>query len=234
MRAQVTKKPPLLFLHGWGGSKDSFLFLTDQFTDRDLWFISFAGHGNSPPPEKPMSVTDFANEVFGFVEQNNIHRPDVVAHSFGGRIALVLFATNPEKFGRLLITGGAGLKPKRKIKTRLKIAKFKLDKWLVKLKLKDKNCLVGRGSADYNKLSPIMRETFKKVVNENLACYAKKVQAETLLVWGQNDTETPLFMGKKMNRYIKNSVLVVFNGKSHFCFYEEPLRFALVLKNFFV
>ena len=233
-KAKNSTKPPLLFLHGWGGNKDSFAFLKKAFYDRDLWFVSFAGHGDSAEPKTPMSVADFAADVLDFVDTHSIEKPDVVAHSFGGRVALVLFALHPEKFGRLLLVGAAGLRPKRKLKTKLKIAKFKIDKWLVGLKLKSKKCLENRGSADYNILSPVMRETFKKVVNENLSKYAKMVKAETLLVWGENDTETPLFMGKKLNKLIKNSALVVLEGKSHFCFYEEPLRFALILQNFFV
>lgn len=234
LRAKKTGKPPILFLHGWGGNKDSFAFLKTSFCDRDLWFISFAGHGGSAEPKIPMTVLDFAHEILEFIEAQNINRPDVVAHSFGGRVALTLFAKYPQKFGRLLITGGAGLRPKRTLKTRLKILHFKLDKHLVKLKLKNKKCLENRGSADYNLLSPVMRETFKNVVSEDLSHYAKQVTSETLLVWGEKDTETPLWMGKKLHRLIKNSELVVLENASHFCFYEQSLRFALILRNYFV
>lgn len=226
-------KTPIIFLHGWGGSKDSFKFLAQEFRERDLWFVSFAGHGNSAQPTTPMHVIDFANQVVEFIQQNNIPKCHLVAHSFGGRVALILLSKHPQLFSQAVLTGCAGL-PTKTAKTRLKIAIFKAKKWLVKLHLKNPKCLQNSGSADYKVLSPTMRQTFKYVVNQNLKPYAKKIQTPTLLIWGQNDSATPLKIGKKLHKYIKNSELIVFLGKSHFCFYEEPLRFALILQYYFV
>lgn len=234
VKSQNPTKPPILFLHGWGGDKRSFLFLKNYFFDRDLWFVSFAGHGKSSVPKKPMKVADFAKEIVNFVAEHKIKKPDLVAHSFGGRVALVLCAKNQNAFGRVVLTGCAGLRPKRGFCYYFRVLKFKIKKWLVKLHLIDKKRLNGCGSADYNALCGVMRETFKKVVNEDLKRYAKKVKNETLLIWGEKDDATPLEMGEKLNKFIKNSALVVFYGCSHFCFLEQPVRFALILNYFLV
>lgn len=234
VKSQNPTNPPILFLHGWGGDKRSFLFLKNCFKDRDLWFLSFAGHGKSDVPKKPMSVADFANEVKNFVAEHKIEKPDLVAHSFGGRVALVLCAQNKDLFGRVVLTGCAGLRPKRGVGFYFRVFKFKIKKWLVRFGLMSRKRLNGCGSTDYNALCGAMRETFKKVVNENLKKYAKRVGNETILIWGKNDDATPLEMGAKLHRYIKNSALVVFDGCSHFCFLEQPVRFALILNNFLV
>lgn len=225
---------PILFLHGWGGNKESFAFAKNAICDRKLVFVSFAGHGASGAPKRPFCVADFANEVIELLDKLDTKKVDIVAHSFGGRVALVLAAQHPERVGKMLLVGCAGLRPHKSLKVRAKIAKFKIKKWLVRLRLLSHHALEGAGSADYQALAPEMRETFKRVVNQNLAQFAKKVKTETLLVFGECDTETPLWMGKKLNRLIQNSALVVFENCGHFCFYQEPVRFCLILKSFFV
>ena len=78
-----------------------------------------------------------------------------------------------------------------------------------------------------------MRKTFVKVINQDLSELLPRIEASTLLVWGSADTETPLWMGQKMEKEIKDAGLVVFEGCSHFAFLEEPQRFLVILKTFF-
>lgn len=234
VKSKNPTQKPILFLHGWGGNKNSFIFLKNVFPESDLYFISFAGHGNSPQPQKPMTIFDFAKDVLDFMKLHNIVQPNIVAHSFGGRVALVLCSKYPNYFRKVALTGAAGLRPKRSFLYYKKVLKFKIKKWLVRLHLINKNRLNNCGSPDYNALSGAMRQTFKNVVNQNLGHAAKKIKNETLLIWGECDSETPLKMGRKLSRYIKNSEIVVIKGGSHFCFFEEPARFALILQYFFV
>ena len=88
-------------------------------------------------------------------------------------------------------------------------------------------------SSDYAKLSPTMRESFKKIVNENLERCAEKVSSPCLLVFGNEDRETPLYMARKLNGKIKGSGLVIMNGCGHFCFTENPFYFNALAEEFF-
>ena len=56
------------------------------------------------------------------------------------------------------------------------------------------------GSADYARLNENMRRTFSKVISQDLYPFLKDIQAPTLLVWGSEDTETPLWMGNKWRK----------------------------------
>ena len=89
-----------------------------------------------------------------------------------------------------------------------------------------------RGSSDYNNASPMMRNILSKVVNEDLKHCMPKIQAPTLLVWGENDTATPLADAKIMERLIPNAGLVSFPGCGHYSFLDNPLQFAAVLRSF--
>jgi len=88
------------------------------------------------------------------------------------------------------------------------------------------------GSADYAAASPVMRGCLVKAVNEDLEPLLPGIKAETLLIWGDKDTATPLSDGQKMEKMIKGSGLVVFSGAGHYSFLEQPYLFAQVIKSF--
>ena len=89
------------------------------------------------------------------------------------------------------------------------------------------------GSPDYVRLNETMRATFVKVISQDLSEMLPAIQAPSLLIWGSADTETPLWMGQQMEQQIPDAGLVVFEGRSHFAFVEEPQRFLTIMKTFF-
>lgn len=89
-----------------------------------------------------------------------------------------------------------------------------------------------RGSADYNSASPKMRAILSKVVNEDLKSVMPQIKAPTLLIWGDNDTATPLKDAKIMERLIPDAGLVSFPACGHYSFLDNPRQFAAVLSSF--
>ena len=77
-----------------------------------------------------------------------------------------------------------------------------------------------------------MKETLVKLVNEDLTDKLYKINVPTLLIWGDNDTATPLSDAKIMNKNIKDSGLVIYENCSHFSFIENKEKTILVLKSF--
>ena len=88
------------------------------------------------------------------------------------------------------------------------------------------------GSADYNALDDEMKKTFVRVVSEDLRPCLEHIQAPTLLVWGEHDDATPLWMGKTMAQEIPDAGLVVFEGQDHFAYLREWPRFVTIVKAF--
>ena len=88
------------------------------------------------------------------------------------------------------------------------------------------------GSADYNALDDEMKKTFVKVISQDLRPMLKEINASVLLVWGENDTETPLWMGQIMENEIKDAGLVVFENDDHFAYLRQWPRFVAVAKAF--
>ena len=213
----------LVFLHGWGGNVDSFKFVCNNlnFSYKAL-LIDFPPFGASEEPNDIWTVFDYASLTKEIILKEHFENACLVGHSFGGRVAIILAS---EGIGnKLLLTDSAGMKVKHSLKYYLKVGLYKFCK-----KLKIKNNM---GSSDYKKLSPIMRKTFVNIVNTFLEKYAITINVPTLLVWGERDKDTPIYMAKKLKRLIKNSELIVFKNAGHFAYVEKAYKFCLILSAF--
>lgn len=214
----------IFFLHGWGGDKNSFAILKNHIAqiNRNMVFVSFPGFGNSEEPEFAFSLDDYVSRLVDLiVKMAKGKSVDIVCHSFGGRVAILLASKYPFLVNKIMMVDGAGLKPKRGLKYYFKVLKYKILKKKVADGKVDKSVLKKYGSSDYKKLSPVMKQTFINVVNRDLKNEAKQINMQILLFWGEKDTETPLFMAKKYNKFLKNSTLIVSKNSGHFSYLDD-------------
>ena len=152
----------------------------------------------------------------------------LVAHSFGGRVALKLLASRPDLFSRALLVGCAGIPPKRGIRYRAKVAAYRAVRRAAP-RFAERHF----GSAEYRTLSPLMRESYKKIVNEDLTPCLSRIRVPVLYVFGEKDTATPPYMARALARGTEGSGLVFLENCSHFCFVEQPEKFNAVMLEFF-
>ena len=237
---------PLLLLHGWGCDTTIWQrIVRDLSPYRKVIAIDFPGHGKSSEPPKPWGVPDFAQAVAELIEQLGIQGTDIIAHSHGGRVSIVLSATRPELVGKLILTGCAGLKPKANNKLSMKTRMYKFlrgcaDNALTKGLLGEEKVEGMRevlrqkyGSADYKALNTDrMRATFNQVIGQDLAEYLPKIKASTLLIYGELDTATPVWMGEVMEKEINDAALIVMKGGTHYAFLEHYGEFIAIVKSF--
>lgn len=214
-----------LLLHGWGSSGKVFDNLIDAFNGERYFVVpDFPPFGESGSLVCSWTIFSYASMVMSLCEHLGIKEVDVLGHSFGGRIAILLAGLECSFVHSCILVDSAGLKPKFSLKARFKVLKYKTKKFF------GKN-VDNMGSPDYLALPPCMRGVFVNVVNTYLEPYLSKIQTPTLIVWGQKDKETPLYMAKRLNRKIKRSSLVVLNG-GHFVFLDSPLAFYKVIREF--
>ena len=77
-----------------------------------------------------------------------------------------------------------------------------------------------------------MRQTFNRVLKQDLTWCLAKIKNPTLLIWGVNDTATPIWMGEKMEKEMADAALIRFEGGSHFAFVEQYARFIAIAREF--
>ena len=185
-------------------------------------------------------VPEYSEMVKEFMDKLNIEKPDVIGHSFGGRVIIYLASKYQDLFNKIILTDAAGLKKKKTFKKWFKIRCYKLGKFFLKMftpkekfderlnKLREKY-----GSSDYSMLkSDIMRETFNKVINLDLKNNLKNIKRPTLLIWGEKDEETPVYMAKIMEKEIEDSGIVIIKNAGHFSYLDSPMEYNLIVENF--
>ncbi len=215
-------------MHGYLSNSKSFSYQIGYFEkDFNVHAIDLKGFGENTDMRYPYSLDDYIKEVKDYINKKGLKKPHVIAHSFGGRIVLKSAFLDPTLFDKIVLTGSAGLKPKRSVRYYVKKSAFKVLKIFIK---KDK--LKGFYSSDYLALSPMMRESFKKIVSEHLDYTLQGITNQTLIINGQCDTETPVYTAKKLNRNIKNSKLILLNNAGHFCFVDKPYTFNREVREF--
>ena len=88
------------------------------------------------------------------------------------------------------------------------------------------------GSADYNAAPEVLRKTLVSLVNTDLRDILHSITAPTLLIWGENDTATPLSDAKIIESKIKDSGLCVIKGTGHYSFCERPFEAQAIINSF--
>ena len=215
-------------MHGYLSSKEAFTAQVRYFSQfYRVTAIDFIGFGNSAPLTQAFSVEDYAawtKEVLGLLQ---VKHPHVIAHSFGCRVAVKLSALYPDIFDKILLTGAAGVVLKRGFSYHCKVKTYRLVRRFAPLFAERKF-----GSAEYRGLSPVMKESYKKIVNEDLRDCARKLDNKVLLVQGVEDTTTPRREAEVYLSCLKHGRLTMMDG-GHFAFSQYPLVFNMIAEGFF-
>lgn len=232
---------PVLILPGWMSSIEAMQPVANAVAELGMQAISldFPGFSKSEEPKEAWGVEEYAAFTRAFVEKMDIVGCDVICHSFGGRVTILLASEDTHLFGRLVLVDAAGIRPKRGLKWYVRTYSYKFIKLLARVPLFNRMLRFDErrknaGSSDYRALkSETMRAVFVKVVNLDLTDRLELIQNPTLLIWGSADTSTPLYMANIMEKRIPNAGLAVFEGAGHFSYVDQYPRFCAVLAAFF-
>jgi pimeloyl-ACP methyl ester carboxylesterase len=233
---------PLLMLHGWGANISLVWPLAERLTAMDyrVYALDLPGFGESDNPPAAWSVHDYVNFVLAYLDYHKLDKVYLFGHSFGGRVSLVLGAEHPERIIKMALADSAGIRGKPSLSGQIRLKGFRfvqnglrtigLNQQANRLRdwYTDKY-----GSADYKAAQGIMRETFVKVVNEDLLPFTARVKPSTLLFWGDQDTDTPLWHGQLLEKTIPDAGLVVWEGAGHYSYMERLADTARVMDHFF-
>src|SRR5258708_7385653 len=228
---------PLLLLHGWGSSIEGMTTIFAEFAkDRAVYALDLPGHGKSALPPTPWGTTDFTNCVWNVTDQLDLKSADIIAHSFGGRVAIQLASLHPERVGKLVLVDSAGVLPPRPLKYKVRVGVAKVAKFLAKyggpVGERRRNFVYSKvASKDYMAAGE-MRQSLVKVVREDLTDLMPRIKTPTLLIWGENDEDTPVSSGVTMQKLIAGSELVVLEHAGHFSYIDQANQFGLLARRF--
>ena len=208
--------------------KESFFYQIEHFSKNfETIAPDFLGFGKSAPLNSAFSMDDYARWLATFCKAQNIKKPHIICHSFGARVVLKALSQGYISADKIIITGGAGIVKARTVKYKIKVKVYRALKKIAP-RFAEKHC----GSKEYRALSPVMKESYKKIVNEDLSVCAGQIDNDVLLIYGKDDKTTPLKEeGQIFNGLIKNSKLVALDG-GHFCFCQNYQDFNRIAGGF--
>lgn len=230
---------PVIIMHGWGCNVDTVASIENIFKGKmRVINVDLPGHGISSEPPEVWGVEDFTSMMEKFISLLGLKKPSLIGHSFGGRISILLSSRGD--IDKVVLVDAAGIKPKRSFSYYRKVYTFKAIKHFMMLLYgrekgmqKIEAMRSKKGSADYRNSSPRMRAVMSRCVNEDLKFAMPKIKAPTLLIWGEDDTATPLSDAITMKRLIPDSGLVSFPGCGHYSFLDNPFGFKAAITSFF-
>jgi len=229
----------LVCLHGWGGTKESFTELRAALAGTDIQILTpdLPGFGSEPEPPKPWTVDDYTDWVEQWLNNKlSAHSSQLTAlhllgHSHGGRIAIKLAyrqSANCQKpiancgISHLYLCAPAGIRHPKHFRRIMGLMLAKGGSAVLSIPGMDRLKGIGRRLLykllrvhDYERASPLMRETMIRVSAEDLRPLLKDIAIPTDIFWGREDTMTPFSDALLMEREIRGSTLHAFPGVRH-------------------
>lgn len=232
----------VVLLHGWGSNIKLFDDLMSVVSKKyPVAAPDMPGFGETAEPCEAWDVGKYTDFVIKFIESFGYEKVILLGHSFGGRVIIKMLTQRRISFEvpKIIMVDAAGIKPKKTFKQKLRQRVFKIGKWFLNIGFVKKlapdaldNWRKKFGSADYNSASEVMKLSLIKVVNEDLTDCLCKINADALLVWGENDTATPLSDGKLMEKLIPSAGLVTLKNAGHYSFLEQQFTFNRVIESY--
>jgi len=227
---------PILILHGLMGGLSNFDGVFEYFPKNGYKVIA---------PELPVyssslintNVKFFAKFVYNFIKFKKLEDVVILGNSLGGHVGLIFSKLYPKLIKGLVLTGSSGLYensmgdsyPKREdynyIKERTE-AVFFSPKVATK-KIVDE---VYKTVNDRKKLIKILAMA-KSAIRHNMSNDLPKIDVETAIIWGSNDSVTPPDVADEFDKLLPKSELFWIKKCGHAPMMEHPKKFNSILEN---
>lgn len=233
----------VVILQGWGTGLEVYDSVAACINESyRVIQLDFPGFGASDEPREPWDVSAYADFFCTFMEALHVEKATLIGHSYGGRVIIRLANRDnlPFEITKIVLIDSAGVLPKKTFAQKMKVKRYKVLKKFLNLKVIHgmfpeliDDWKSRQGSEDYRNATPMMRQCLVRAVNEDLTDLLPGIRQETLLVWGDLDTATPIADARLMEQRIPNAGLAVIQGTGHFCFAEQPVIFRNIMRSYF-
>jgi len=232
------KGKPVLLLHGWGDSTAGLRSLAVALAKKyKVLALDLPGFGGTQTPPAAWGLDDYAYFVTHFLAKIEAKRPlAIVGHSNGGAIAVRGMARGWLTADRLVLLASAGVRGEYKNRVKAIRLIAKAGKALaaplpkaVKRRLRRK---VYQSVGSDMLVAEHLQDTFKKVVTDDVRADASHLTLPTLLIYGDQDENTPVTFGQQLHKAIQGSKIEIIPGAGHFVHIDQPEKVTKFVKDF--
>lgn len=207
----------IYILHGWTYSIEKWEPFLTLLKKNNIDPVLLKIPGLTAPLEEVWTVDDYVTWLKKNLEKEK-GKVILLGHSNGGRIIIAFAAKYPEKVDRLFLLDSAGIYH-NELPIRMKRLLFgflsKAGKSVTNsLKLRKAFYKFVR-EQDYEKANPILRQTMRNLITNNISPVLSKIKTPTTIIWGAGDKVTPVSDGKIMQKEIAGATLHVIKDARH-------------------
>lgn len=221
--------PTLLFLHGWAGSWQSwFPILARLKSQHNLYAL------NLPyPQDKILTLDDYCRFVLKFMEKEKLSHPVIIGHSLGGAIAAKIASEHPQLVNSIVLVSAAAIRhPLPRPWKLLQTISYPF-RWLTKPFRSHIYRHLPLDTSDYEVLkTKNEKTTFKNLIQSDLTPIISRISCPTLILWGDQDSSTPLADGQRIHSLIPQSTFYSFPNSGHFFYLDHQQEFTQKIIDF--
>jgi pimeloyl-ACP methyl ester carboxylesterase len=227
----------VLMLHGWGDTSRGLQDLQSVLATRfDVLVLDLPGFGGTQAPAAAWGLSEYASFVAAVIDKLKAKPYAIIGHSNGGAIAIRGLANGTLQAEKLVLLASAGIRNQyngRNLVLRVAAKTGKaLTKPLPKTLQKKLRAKAYQTIGSDMLVAEHMQETFKRVVTDDVQADTLHVTIPSLLVYGYDDTATPLHYGELLQAGLRHSELHVVARAGHFVHLDQPVEVTDLIERF--
>lgn len=232
---------PLVFIHGLGEVKEGWsnqFEFADQF---ELIIPDLRGHGEFHHSPGEISIQNFATDVISLLKDLNIESAHICGLSMGGMVAQEIYRQAPQVCRSLMLVSTFHYAPKRLGELFIKYRKARSESLPIDVQkdIAARVCLYSWSEENFEEFSKFYKpnreyyvKAMKACLRVNNVCLLPTIKVPTLIIGGQYDSVTPVWIQLLMHKAIRHSEFVIFKNTGHIAKLEAKEAFNKVLRNF--
>ncbi|SRR6266702_4980406 len=228
----------VVLLHGWGDSAAGLRTLQTELAKKyAVIAVDLPGFGGTQVLAATWGLDDYAQFVGHFMKKIGVRKAAaIVGHSNGGAVAIRGVASNVLQPEKLVLLAAAGIRAhgslrKLGLKALAKSGKA-ASMWLPAAQREQMRRKLYHSAGSDMLVVPQLQETFKKTVSQDLQADAAKINLPTLLLYGEQDTATPVWYGERYHELMSASTLEILPGAGHFAHLDRPTAVVKAIEEF--
>jgi pimeloyl-ACP methyl ester carboxylesterase len=243
---RIGSGPPLVLLHGFIVDRRTWKRqVEDLSSDFDVIAWDIPGCGESADTLEEFSMLQFAECLAELMDHAQITAAHLLGLSWGGTLALVFNERFPARVRSLILadtyagwSGSLGVDAAdQRLSRCLQESRLAPGEWVPQwvpeaFSSGAPQQLLDELRAIMWDFHPIGFRAMSRAVQPDFSDALAVVDVPTLLIWGQDDTRSPLAGGEKMKEQISGARLVVIPKAGHLSNMEQPQRFNAEVRRF--
>lgn len=247
---KAPRKPPVVLLHGLNDSHLTWMQIAPELArDRRVFVLDLPGHGDSGRPDAGYELAWYAQTVASWIEVLGLEaceRLDIVGHSLGGGIALMLLQVCRLRIRRLVLAAPGGLGKEIVFLLRLAclsgaVERFgqpfmalgtRLSQWRWRHKLPVGHIAKLSAMNSRSGSARAFARTVRNLINWRGQRHSFCIHAHEIaelppiaVLWGDLDSVIPIAHGRALARGIEGVRLTELTGCGHYLHHDDPQSF---------